>query len=161
MAKLDNQHKKNAEVTQGNDTETEKLKVQLEETNAKYLRALADYQNLERRVSQERQELKDRVVEEIMHSVLLFLDEIQRAEKHVNDSGLTHATRAFDATLARYHIKTIEVLNKAFDPHKMECVEVVAGTKDNEVIEQVRPGYFIGGKVLRPAWVKVSKKQSS
>lgn len=129
-----------------------------EEWKSKYLRVLADYQNLERRVQLERQDIKERVVEEIMHSVLLFLDEIIRAEKNIKDSGLIHAIRSFDATLTYYKIKKIEVLQKEFNPHEMECVEVIQGEKDNEVVEEVRPGYFIGGKILRPAWVKVSKK---
>lgn len=123
----------------------------------KYLRALADYQNLERRVSQHRQELKDQSIEEIMRHVLSFLDEIERAQKHMNDSGLAHAIKGFDKILAHYRIKKIDVLAKQFDPHSMECVEVVSGTTDNEVIEEVRAGYVFGDKVLRPSWVKVSK----
>jgi len=123
----------------------------------KYLRVLADYQNLERRVGQNRQELKAQSIEEVMRHVFSFLDEIERAQEHVNDAGLAHAIKGFDKVLAQYRIKKIDVANKEFDPHQMECVEVVSGSRDNEVTEEVRPGYVFGDKVIRPSWVKVSK----
>lgn len=133
---------------------------EVEEWKNKYVRALADYQNLERRVSLERLETKGRVVEEVMRSVLVFVDEVNMAQKHVKDPGLEIALKSFDAILARFHIKKIEVLHKEFNPLEMECTEVVSGTKDNEVVEEVRAGYMIAETVLRPAQVKVSKKSN-
>lgn len=139
---------------------TEELQGQIEEWKSKYLRALADYQNLERRVSQERQEFKERITEEIIHKMLVILDDVQKAEKHVKDEGLTLAVKGFDAWLTGHNVRKIHVLHKEFNPHEMECVEVVEGDKDNEVIDEVRPGYMIGEKILRHALVKVSKKQN-
>lgn len=131
---------------------------QVEEWKNKYLRALADYHNLERHVSQERGELKERLSAEIIHSILGVLDEVQKAERHLKDQGLTLAVQGFDAWLAHYKVKPMDVLHKQFDPHEMECVEVVESDKDNEVLEEVRPGYMIGDKVLRVAQVKVGKQ---
>lgn len=143
------------------DPEKEELKKQVEEWKGKYLRALADYQNLERRTSEFRSAAKEQSVKEVMHGVLLFLDEIIRANRHLKDEGLMHALSAFDATLRAYHVRKTDVQGKPFDPVTMECVEVVPGETDNAVTEEVRPGYMIGDNVLRPAWVKVSKKQSN
>ncbi|MBI2405334.1 nucleotide exchange factor GrpE [Candidatus Gottesmanbacteria bacterium] len=135
----------------------ERIPEHVEEWKTKYLRALADYQNLERRVRQERQELRERLSEEIIHSLLVYFDEIQKAEKHVKDPGLTLVVKRLDAWLAYHKVKQMDVLHKQFNPHEMECVEVVEGNKDNEVAEEVRPGYMIGDKVLRVAQVKVGK----
>lgn len=143
------------------DNQLEDLKKQVEDWKAKYLRALADYQNLERRVYQDREESKERSIGEIMHSVLLFRDEILRANKFLNNEGLKHAIDGFEATLRYYNIKEIEVVGKEFNPHEMECVEVVQGPQDNIVVEVLRPGFFIGSKILRVAQVKVSKRKSS
>lgn len=137
----------------------ERMPEQVEEWKNKYLRALADYQNLERRVSEERQELKERLSEEIIHSLLVYLDEIQKAEKHLKDPGLTLVVKRLDTWLGYHKVKQMDVLHKQFDPHNMECVEVIESDKDNEVAEEVRPGYMIGDKVLRVAQVKVGKKE--
>jgi molecular chaperone GrpE (heat shock protein) len=49
-------------------------------------------------------------------------------------------------------------MGKPFDPHEMECIEVVEGP-ENEVVEESLPGYLFRGKVLRVAQVKVGKKK--
>lgn len=147
-------------VVQKSTSDAAALPKDVEDWKSKYLRALADYQNLERRVREDRQEQKDHSIAEIMHHVLLFFDEIWRAQKHLNDAGLAHAIKSFDTTFGQYRVQKIDVVHKEFNPHEMECVEVVSGNRDNEVMEEVRPGYKIGEKVLRVAWVKVSKKNN-
>ncbi len=142
------------------DENTENLKREIGEWKSKYLRALADYQNLERRVGQERKELRERIVEEIIHGMLVILDNVQRAEKHLKDEGLTRAVKGFDSWLTYYNVKPIDVLNKQFNPHEMECVEVVNG-EEGKVIEVLRPGYKLGDKVIRVAQVKVGKKSNN
>ncbi len=131
-----------------------------EEWKNKYLRALADYQNLERRTAQLSLEKEKQASEQIIRELLVVLDTFEMAQAHLNDEGLKIGVEGFKAVLKQHNVKTIEVLHKTFDPNVMECLEVVGGEKDDEVMEEVRPGYAVGEKILRPALVKVSKKQS-
>lgn len=143
------------------NTEIEELKKQIEDWKAKYMRALADYQNLERRVSRDSQEIREQISREILHGVLVVLDDIQRAQHHIKDEGLSRALQGFDRWLALYNVTPIDVLHKQFNPHEMECVEVIESDKENEVVEVVRTGYTMGNTMLRPALVKVGKKKEA
>jgi molecular chaperone GrpE len=59
----------------------------------------------------------------------------------------------YDA-LDQVGVKRIETVGKAFNPGIMECIETVEGEEDN-VVEEVRPGFTLFEKTLRPALVKV------
>ena len=131
---------------------------QTEEWKNKYVRALADYQNLEKRTYAEKEEIRKFAAESMLERLLPVLDSFEFAQKHLNDQGLTLALKEWYAFLAERGVQRIKTVGLEFDPHEMECIEVVEGDKDNEVAEEVRPGYMIGDKVLRVAQVKVGKK---
>ena len=68
--------------------EINNLKQEAEENKKKYLRALADYQNLEKRVSEERFELMKMANKNLLIKILPFLDNLEKAEVFVKDQGL-------------------------------------------------------------------------
>ncbi|MCX6791636.1 MAG: nucleotide exchange factor GrpE [Candidatus Gottesmanbacteria bacterium] len=123
---------------------------------SKYLRALADYQNLEKRTQAEKQEIRKYAAEAVTARLLPALDTLTKASTHVKDTGLELALKELYAVLSEQGVRKIEVLGKPFDPHQMECIEVVAG-KDNIVMEELLPGYRLHDKILRVAQVKVGK----
>lgn len=135
------------------------LQQEIEEWKSKYFRALADYQNLEKRVQAQEKELVKYASEKIIYELLTVLDTLEQAEKHLKDSGLTLGVKSFWMILTGNGVKRIEVLGKKFNPHEMECVEVVESDKDDEVVEEIRAGYKLNEKVIRVAQVKVGKKQ--
>ena len=139
------------------DEDTELLQKQIEEWKSKYLRALADYQNLEKRTSEEKQEIRRYASERILLKLLPVFDTLIKAQIHLADKGLDLVIKEFHAVLFEEGVSRIEVTGKEFNPHEMECVEVVEG-QDNVVVEEVLPGYMIHGKVLRVARVKVGKE---
>ncbi len=134
------------------------LELERDEYKDKLLRALADYHNLEKRVSEERQELGKRAVQSFILRVLPFLDNLEQAEVFVKDKGLELVKNSFVELLAREGLTKIEVLNKEYDIHSAEAVDLVDGEKDNMVVEVVRNGYMFNGQIIRPAQVRVSKK---
>ena len=142
------------------DEDTELLQKQIEEWKSKYLRALADYQNLEKRTSEEKQEIRRYASERILLKLLPVFDTLIKAQIHLADKGLDLVIKEFHAVLFEEGVSRIEVTGKEFNPHEMECVEVVEG-QDNVVVEEVLPGYMIHGKVLRVARVKVGKESKS
>lgn len=138
-------------------TPDEALLAQVEEWKTKYLRALADYQNLEKRTREQIEETRKYAAELLLARFLPVLDTFEKAYAHVQDPGLALALKEFYAVLSEKGAERITTVGKAFDPHEMECIEVVAG-KEGMVMEEVVAGYRLYGKVLRVAGVKVGKE---
>ncbi len=134
------------------------LETERDEYKDKLLRALADYHNLEKRVGEERQELGRRAVQGFILRVLPFLDNLEQAEVFVKDKGLEIVKNSFVELLEREGLTKIDVLDKEYDVHLAEAVDLVEGEKDNMVVEVVRNGYMFNGQIVRPAQVRVSKK---
>jgi molecular chaperone GrpE len=136
----------------------EEVKKTFEDYKNKYLRALADYQNLEKRVNEEKLKWISKIKGEIFLKFLPILDNLEKAEVFVKDSGLRLIKENFWQLLKSEGVEELKVLGKEFDPQFSEAVEVVNGEKDNMIIEVLKKGYRLNDKVLRPAQVKVSKK---
>ncbi len=134
------------------------LKNQSDNFKNKYLRALADYQNLEKRIIEEKKELIKIANNQLILKLLPFLDNLEKAEVFIKDTGLKIIKEEFYKILAEFGLEELDVLNKSFDPNLAEAVEIVLGDDNNKVVEVVRKGYKIGDKILRVAQVKVSKK---
>jgi len=151
----------NVQVNIGDDqslaVQLQSLQLQIEELKNKYLRALADYQNLEKRAFQEKTEARVYASEITLRKFIPAIDSLERATKHIKDEGLDLSLKEFNAALAACGVKRIETMNTEFDPFTMECLEVVPG-KDGNVVEEVLSGYMLHDKVLRVAQVKVGKK---
>ncbi len=141
--------------------EIESLKQQIEEFKNKYLRALADYQNLEKRVNNERFELMKMANKNLLIKILPFLDNLEKAEIFIKDEGLKISKENFLQILKEVGLEEINLLNKDFDPNLAEAIDIVPGIKDNKVVEILRKGYKFEDKIIRVAQVKVSKKISN
>ncbi len=135
----------------------EKLQAQVEELTNHWKRALADYQNLERRLNQEKGDFVQYANSNLILKLLLVLDHLERAQAHVEDEGLGIAIKEFQRVLAEEGLSEIEVMGREFNPQEMEAVGVVAGEKENLVAEVIAKGYRLKEKVIRPAKVKISQ----
>lgn len=151
--------KKNSKKEENNE-EVEKLKAEVEDYKSKYLRALADYQNFERRVIQDREALSKDAHTKIIAKLLPFLDNIEKAEIFIKDAGLQMVKDQFFQLLKSLGVEEIELVGKKYNPEFAEAIEVVDGAEDDMITEVVRKGYKMNGKVLQVAHVKVSKKGS-
>jgi len=154
--KPDNKKKPSAEKVNKDPEETKKPE---EEFKHKYLRALADYQNLEKRIHDERGEFFKNANKNLILKLLPFLDSLDKAEVFIKDEGLKIVKEQFQKILQQEGLEELEVLGKEFDPYTSEVVDMVEGEKDNVVVEVLRKGYQFNGKILRVAQVKVSKKK--
>jgi len=138
--------------------EIDNLKQQVEENKNKYLRALADYQNLEKRISEESFELMKMANKNLLVKILPFLDNLEKAEVFIKDQGLKISKDHFLQILKETGLEEIDVLNKDFDPVTAEAVDMIPGKEENKVVEVLRKGYKFEDKIIRVAQVKVSKK---
>ena len=120
-------------------------------------RALADYQNLEKRVQNEKRDWILSANKSLILKLLPILDTLFLAQKHIQDEGLTLSIQNFLDILKEEGVEKIETKDKQFDPNTMECVSVQEG-EENKVLEEVRTGFIINGRVLRPAQVIVGGK---
>lgn len=151
------QNKEEKKSKQENINEPE-LKAEVDKWKQNYMRALADYDNLERRTYQTNKTSQEKVAKTILLKFLDVLDDIEQGSVFVKDKGLQLVKEKFIKILSEEGIQELKVLEKPFDPYTSECVEVVAGDKDNVIIEVVRKGYTLHDEVIRPARVKVEKK---
>ncbi len=133
---------------------------ELEEKNTSLLdnlsRSLADYSNLEKRNESQRQLFVTLATTSILTKMIDVLDDLNLAQKHLNDPGLKMAIDKFNSVLKTEGLEEINPVNLEFDPQFMECVEVVDG-QTNFVVEVKKLGYKLNGHVIRPAQVTVGK----
>jgi len=130
------------------------LQARVGDLEVKWKRALADYQNLEKRVSKDQSDFVKFANAELIDKLLSVLNDFERAVKHLDDSGLNLVFSQFIKLLESEGVKPIEAKGKSFDPETMDCVELVKGKKD-QVVAVTEPGYWLKARVLRPAKVKV------
>jgi molecular chaperone GrpE len=135
----------------------EELKKICEDWKSKYLRALADYQNLEKFTKRELEAVRLFANEGLISDILPVIDGLETANSHLNDKGLELVARQFLEVLKKRGVEKIEVTGQEFDPAIMECIEIAEGP-NNKVIADLRSGYRMYNKIIRVARVKVGKQ---
>jgi len=162
--KANKKHKKiensEEEVIEEN-TELVECKAQNEALKQNYLRALADYKNLEHRMDQERYRMRNSVKREFVEQLLPILDNLDQAEVFNSDPGLNMIRSLFQKSLQDLGVKEMDLLGTEFDPAIAEAIEAVAGKQDDIVVEVLQKAYQIDGSVIRHGKVKVSKKREN
>lgn len=139
----------------------ERCEQERDEYKQKYLRALADYQNLDRRAREDREANTERGKTQTVVAFLPILDSLEQAEVFVTDPGLKMVKDQFLTTLHKMGVVEIELMGTEYDPLTAEVVDIVPSEKDNEVVEVVRKGYMMNDRIIRIAHVKVGKKITS
>jgi molecular chaperone GrpE len=139
-----------------NQTKIKELEDRISELENNWKRALADYKNLERRTAEEREAFINYSNETLVRSLLPVIDNMETLTKHIADQGLKMILQDFDHVLENEGVEEIETIQKDFSQDTMEAIEIVEGEK-NKVIEVISKGYYLKGKLLRPARVKVGK----
>ena len=119
-------------------------------------RALADYQNLEKRVAEEKISWIRLANKDLLLRLLPGLDSLLLAQIHTQDEGVKVSIKHFLDILQEVGVEKIESLGKDFDPKFMEAVTTREG-EEGRVVEEVRAGYTLNGAVLRPTQVIVGK----
>ena len=152
---------KTSKVTPAKDQDTQKnpppgRTKQLEE---QLKRALADYQNLERRVDEERKLLSALSSAILIEKFLPVLDNLESAQSHLNDQGLELVIKQFKDILTSEGVAEIQSEGAKFDPNLHEATEVIVGENDDQIVKVTRKGYKINDKVIRAAQVTVQRKK--
>jgi molecular chaperone GrpE len=141
------------------------IKHQYDELYDKYIRLAADFDNYRKRMVREVEELKDIIRVELIKSLLPILDDIERAFNSIpmnRDDGMKEGIemilKNFQGWLGDQGVKTIDISNNVFNPKYHEVVAVEEKTDIEETkIEELRKGYILNDRVIRPTMVKVVK----
>ena len=123
-------------------------------------RALADYQNLEKRIASEKSSWILASNKNLLLRLLPGLDSLLLAEKHTQDEGVKLSIKHFIDSLEAEGVKKIETVGRTFDPNLMEAITTQEG-EEGKVLEEVRAGYMLFDQILRPAQVIVGKSATS
>ena len=131
------------------------------------LRAMADYENLKKRVEKEKAEYvrfsNQLLIAELFPIMDSFDTAISSVEKSSDKEGFLKGLKMlqgqFHSILEANGLKKIKTVGEKFDPNIQEASEDVTSSKFPEgvITEEVRSGYMLNGRLLRPAVVKVSK----
>jgi molecular chaperone GrpE len=130
------------------------------------LRATAEFDNYRKRTERERRETSERVTAGVLEDVLPIADDFERALRADTGSsvesyraGLEIIHKQFQDVLARRGVVAIPTVGEDFDPHVHQAVayDESPGHRDGEVVEEMRRGYRLGERLLRPAMVRVAK----
>jgi len=149
------------------EAELKERVAEVEALNDRLLRLHAEFENYKKRMVRERSEFVKFANEALILEFLPVLDSLERAlatarsaaEAQAVAEGLEIILRLFQTTLEKVGVKVIEALDREFDPNLHQAVAQVESPdgRDNIVMEEVRKGYLLEGRLLRPSMVKVSK----
>lgn len=137
----------------------EQVEEQENEVENQLKRALADYQNLEKRMSEERSNWILSANKDLILRLLPGLDSLYLALKHTEDEGVKLSVKHFLDIFESEGVRKIVTENADFDPLLMEAVGTVEG-EEGKVVEEARPGYTLNNNVIRPAQVIVGKESN-
>lgn len=156
-------------------TRSELKRVQEENAELKdrLARRQADFENYRKRIDRERSDTYNRVVADVAGKVLGVLDNLKRAleteasvEATESDefrhflSGVDLIYKQLSGVLEALGVKPINAVGEQFNPHVHEAVITEASDEfePDTIIQEIRTGYRLGDKLIRPALVKVSRR---
>jgi molecular chaperone GrpE len=135
------------------------------------LRSIAEFDNYRKRIERERRELAEFVSFDILNDLLPLVDDLERALAAAPAGETAPTVASYRAgieliykqlaeLLRKRNVTAIEAKGADFDPHVHQAVasEPSDTHRDNEVIEELRRGYRLGERLLRPAMVKVASR---
>ena len=132
----------------------------------RFTRAVADLENYRKRTIREKDELRQFAASGLMEDVIPILDNLglglaaarQQTEGKSIVDGVSLVLEQLKSTLTRHGLKEINPPGQRFDPHFHECIshQPSAEVAEEHVMQVVRLGYSLNGRLLRPASVVVS-----
>ncbi|KKR91986.1 MAG: Protein GrpE [Candidatus Woesebacteria bacterium GW2011_GWA1_41_13b] len=124
-------------------------------------RALADYQNLVKRIDTDKKDFVKFATANIISKLLPSLDILELSATHSQDQGVQMAVKQFQDVLFAEGLQEISPkVGDTFDHEIHECVETLPGEPDNTIAEIITKGYKINDYVIRPAKIKAYVKDN-
>jgi len=133
----------------------------------RYLRAVADHENFRKRVAREKDELRQYAASRVLEDLLPVLDNLGlglAAAEQPNASvkslreGVAMVQTQLKSALEQHGLKEINPAGQPFDAHQHEALSQApsAEVAEGDVLQVIRVGYSLNGRLLRAASVVVS-----
>ena len=146
----------------------EDLKQLLAESNDKFVRLYADFENYKKISDRNKEDLLKYANEDIISDILTVIDHLELALHHSSEGetssslaeGVNLTLKELKNVLEKHGLVTIDALGKSFDPvvhHAMSQIES-EDAEENTIVKEFRKGYMLKERVLRAAMVGVSAK---
>ena len=143
--------------------EVERLQGERDQLLDRLARLQADFDNYRKREARERTEYRDYALVNTIEQFLPVLDNFQLALRSQGSaeqlrSGVDLIVRQMEEILRAFGVQPIPTLENRFDPRVHEAIEMVEreDLPDQQVMEEVRRGYTLRERLLRPALVRVA-----
>lgn len=142
------------------------LQQERDELLDRLLRKTAEFDNYRKRVERERREQAEWAAADVLADLLAIVDDFDRAlgaeappEAAAWRVGVELIYRQLQDLLKKRGVTAIEVVGADFDPHLHQAVayDETPGAREGEIVAELRRGYRLGERLLRPSMVKVAK----
>jgi len=154
-------------IAYADPTEVVRLKEEVAAANNNYLRALADLQNFRRRGEEEHRRIIRDANERLIKELLPVLDDFDLAMTAARQSesyeqligGVDAILRKLRETLQKQGVGVIEAVGQKFNPdlHEAVMVDSTTDAEEDTVTAELRKGYTLHERVIRPTLVKVAQ----
>jgi len=160
--------KTQSKKTSSKEKEIKELTEKLAESNDKYLRLQAEFDNYRKRTLQEKMQLIENGGKDILKDLLPTLDNFERAIQSTKESsdvkaiqeGINLIYNSFKDFLNQKGVKEMEVLEKEFDSDFHEALTKIPAPKEElkgKVVDVIEKGYTLNKEVIRFAKVVVGE----
>ena len=148
--------------TSNTSEELERVKAERDALVDRLARLQAEFDNARKREARERNDFRDYAVAGAVEQFLPVLDNFQLALKSTGSAeqlrtGVELIVKQMEEALRSLNVQPVEAVGATFDPRVHEALDTVERTDlpDHQVLEEVRRGYRIKERLLRPALVRV------
>ncbi|HVZ82395.1 MAG TPA: nucleotide exchange factor GrpE [Terracidiphilus sp.] len=150
--------------------EYEKLKAERDQLVDRLARLQAEFENARKRAEREKQEFRDFAVGNVVEQFLPVVDNFELALKATGSaeqlrSGVELIVKQMEEILRGLQVQAVPTVGEVFDPRHHEALGTVEreDLPDQHVAEEIRKGYKLRDRLLRPSLVRVASnpKQQS
>ena len=147
--------------------EIERLKMEVQESSDKAVRATAELDNIRKRTSRDIENAHKYALERFVSELLPVLDSMElgiNASQSAEDieslrEGMDLTLKMLFDRMGKFGVKTIDPAGEKFDPewHEAVSIQELEGSEPGQVVTVMQKGYELNGRLVRPAMVVVAK----
>ena len=159
-------HESNPELDQLRN-ERDQLALQVTQSQDRLARLQAEFDNARKRETKERQDVRDYAIQSTVEPFLSVLDNFALALKADGDveqlrTGVQLIVKQMDDALRGLNVQPVDSVGSQFDPRIHEALGSIETVEhpDHQVLEEIRRGYKLRDKLLRPALVRIASNSA-
>ena len=153
--------------TEAQENELEQLRGERDQLQDRLARLQAEFDNARKREAKERQDARDRAIQSAVEPFLGVMDNFALALKSDSTieqlrAGVQLILKQMDEALRSLNVQPVESIGEQFDPRIHEALGSIETLEhpDHQVLEEIRRGYKLRDKLLRPALVRIASNSA-